>query len=113
MMSNNFFSAIKFYDDVNYPRGFSRSGDFSIKEAELLENSGYIIKKLVNKEMSPENEEQEHFLQVIAGNAEPLYLTERVYLKYLNLLEKKKSFVPSVRRATQSTYIDDGSQLDA
>ena len=31
----------KFYDDVHFPRGFSRCGDFTTKEAGILENYGW------------------------------------------------------------------------
>ena len=36
----------KFYDDKNFPRGFNRSGVFTISEASVLENYGRSMRAL-------------------------------------------------------------------
>lgn len=88
MEQNSFISPIKFYDDYHFPKGFSRSGDFTLNEAEMLTNCGTIIHQLINNEFLPESEEQKHFKSVILGTSEPLYQVEKVYLKYLNVIDK-------------------------
>lgn len=40
-MAESFTTTNRFFDNKNYPRGFSRHGDFTIKEAQLLERHGY------------------------------------------------------------------------
>lgn len=42
----SFVSQKRFYDDANFPKGFKRSGDFTNKEAELLELHGHAMKNL-------------------------------------------------------------------
>ena len=39
-MAESFVSQQRFFDNKNYPRGFSRHGDFTIKEAQILEKYG-------------------------------------------------------------------------
>lgn len=108
MSLNSFFSGVKFYDDDNFPYQFSRSGDFSLDEAELLTNCGFIMQQLHNRIMRPENEEQAHFVDVLESKTTPLYRHEQVYLKYLKLIEKKKTAISSVRKVknTESSYTD-------
>ena len=36
-MAESFTTTNRFFDNKNYPRGFSRHGDFTIKEAQLLD----------------------------------------------------------------------------
>ncbi|MCW8929898.1 MAG: DUF413 domain-containing protein [Gammaproteobacteria bacterium] len=96
MSINNFSSGIKFCDNDNFTYQFSRSGDFSIDEANILTECGYVMKKLEKREMRPENEEQCHFVGVIEGLIKPLYRSEFVYLKYLDIIEKKKSVICSI-----------------
>jgi uncharacterized protein YifE (UPF0438 family) len=108
MLLNNFSSGIKFYDDANFPFGFARSGDFTIMEAETLTNSGYVMNQLANKKISPENEEQEHFVAVIEGKTQPLYKNEHLYLKYKKLIEKKDIFLNPVKWVA-----DDDIEIDS
>ncbi|MBF0266250.1 MAG: DUF413 domain-containing protein [Gammaproteobacteria bacterium] len=98
MEQNSFVSNVKFYDDINFPYGLNRSGEFTNDEAELLKNCGHVIHKLVNKELRPENEEQEHFLSVISGETKPLYKIEKAFIKYLNAINKKTIHIGSSNR---------------
>ncbi len=36
-MAESFTTTNRYFDNKHYPRGFSRHGDFTIKEAQLLE----------------------------------------------------------------------------
>ncbi|MCW8928716.1 MAG: DUF413 domain-containing protein [Gammaproteobacteria bacterium] len=107
MSLNSFYSGIKFYDSKNFPYQFSRSGDFTFNEAELLSNCGFIMQQLHNKEIAPENEEQIHFLSVLEKKNKPLYSHEHVYLKYLQLIKKKKQLIPSVKKVNRSETSSD------
>lgn len=112
MSLNTFISDIKFYDNTNFPYEFSRCGDFTLKEAETLTNCGYIMQQLEKKQMQPENEEHNHFLDVIEGKHNPLYNHEYVYLKYLNLIEQKKTVICNVQKVTKNETNFDDSLLD-
>ena len=103
MSINNFFSNIKFYDEDNFPYQFSRSGDFTLDEANILTHCGYIMQKLEKKEMRPENEEHSHFIGVIEGKNKPLYSYEHVYLKYLRLIDQKKTTISNIKKVSRYT----------
>ena len=45
-MAESFTTTNRYFDNKYYPRGFSRHGDFTIKEAQLLERHGYAFNEL-------------------------------------------------------------------
>lgn len=45
-MAESFSTTNRFFDNKSYPRGFSRHGDFTIKEAQMLERYGYALNEL-------------------------------------------------------------------
>ncbi|GAB0111462.1 DUF413 domain-containing protein [Pseudoalteromonas distincta] len=98
-MSNNisllrqaFVSQRQFYDDQNFPRGFSRSGNFTLLEASILEQHGVVLKGLYSKTIEPQNEHQEQFVAVVTGSQEPTNPIERTWIKYLKLTTCKTKF---------------------
>ncbi|MFP1461867.1 DUF413 domain-containing protein [Escherichia coli] len=42
-----FTTTNRYFDNKHYPRGFSRHGDFTIKEAQLLERHGSAFNELI------------------------------------------------------------------
>lgn len=46
-MAESFTTTNRYFDNKHYPRGFSRHGDFTIKEAQLLERHGYAFNELI------------------------------------------------------------------
>jgi uncharacterized protein YifE (UPF0438 family) len=54
-MAESFTTTNRFFDNKHYPRGFSRHGDFTIKEAQLLERHGYAFNELElgKRDLSP------------------------------------------------------------
>jgi len=56
-----------FNDFKNYPYGFARSGDFSIRESELLAKHGSLIAALMSGELEPESAEEQSLLAVARG----------------------------------------------
>ncbi|WP_404342621.1 DUF413 domain-containing protein [Pseudoalteromonas mariniglutinosa] len=87
-----FASQRQFYDDQNFPRGFGRSGHFTLLEANILEQHGVVLKGLYNKTLEPQNEIQIQFTQVVTGNLEPTNAIERAWMKYLKLTTCKTKF---------------------
>ncbi|OUS74245.1 hypothetical protein B5G52_02545 [Pseudoalteromonas sp. A601] len=92
LLRQAFVSQRQFYDDQNFPRGFGRSGNFTLLEASILEQHGIVLKGLYNTTLEPQNEIQEQFLAVITGNLEPSNPIERAWLKYLKLTTCKTKF---------------------
>ncbi|MGL5390477.1 MAG: DUF413 domain-containing protein [Shewanella sp.] len=81
----SFVAHKRFYDDVNFPKGFKRSGDFTSKEAELLELHGYALKNLTEGKVLPCTPDEAQFVDVIKGNRTPSSLLEQIWLKYRKL----------------------------
>lgn len=71
-----------FYDDVNFPYGFSKSGFFSIPEAELLEVLGQRLMSLEHGHAQPENQVEENFVEFCNSENEPQTRVERLWAKY-------------------------------
>ncbi|OCL27517.1 DUF413 domain-containing protein, partial [Gilliamella sp. wkB171] len=70
-MAESFISQQRFFDNKNYPRGFSRHGDFTIKEAQILEKHGYAFKDLDTEIRKPVTAEEKSFVAVCKGKKEP------------------------------------------
>lgn len=82
----------KFYDDRNYPRGLSRSGDFTLSEARILENHGIALQELMSGKRQAETEEEKNFLLVCEGEAEATTTIEKAWKKYQNKVLSPKHF---------------------
>ena len=87
-----FASQRQFYDDQNFPRGFGRSGHFTLLEADILEQHVVVLKGLYNKTLEPQNEFQTQFVQVVTGNLEATNPIERAWIKYLKQTTCKTKF---------------------
>ncbi len=72
----------QFYDDKNFPRGFAKSGNFTIMEEELLLNYGDTLSSLAKGKLTPENDDEKHFLKVIKGTKKAKTKLEQVWVKY-------------------------------
>ena len=94
----------KFRDIVHFPYGFSRSGDFSIPEARLLENYGDTLWKLSHDEMLPDGEEEQRFVDVVLGECAPETIFEKVWVKYL-LKSQRRNF-HTLFRSGRSAEVD-------
>lgn len=61
-MAESFSVTRRFFDDKNYPRGFSRHGDYTIKESQVLEQYGQAFKALESGEREPVTKEEKTLL---------------------------------------------------
>ncbi|MDK1288939.1 DUF413 domain-containing protein [Pseudoalteromonas umbrosa] len=85
------FAAPKpFYDDTNFPRGFSRSGHFTLLESELLQQHGYLLLQLHRQKLEPINATQQQFINTFLNQHPPSNRIERVWAKYLDLTTRKQ-----------------------
>lgn len=82
-MADSFITTNRFFDNKHYPRGFSRHGDFTIKEAQLLERHGYAFNELDLGKRQPVTEEEQLFVAVCRGEREPVSAEEKVWSKYV------------------------------
>ncbi|PVZ65640.1 DUF413 domain-containing protein [Pelagibaculum spongiae] len=76
-------------DHKNYPRGFDRSGDFTIQQAKLLETYGSTISQLVLGKRIAENAAEQRMLEVIAGHQAAETVLEKLWLLYLDCTKKR------------------------
>ncbi|ANI29696.1 hypothetical protein PL78_07625 [Yersinia entomophaga] len=91
-MADSFITTNRFFDNKHYPRGFSRHGDFTIKEAQLLERHGYAFNELDLGKREPANEEEQLFVAVCRGEREPVSDAEKVWSKYITRIRRPKRF---------------------
>ena len=98
-MAESFTTTNRYFDNKHYPRGFSRHGDFTIKEAQLLERHGYAFNELDLGKREPVTEEETE--------------AERVWSKYMTRIKRPKRFhtlsggKPQVEGAEDYTDSDD------
>jgi uncharacterized protein YifE (UPF0438 family) len=82
---DGFISTDKFYDDAHFPRGFRKSGDFTIAEDELLSNIGKRLLALEKGLLLPENEVEEQFVKMCKSNTQGQTKIELLWQKYKKL----------------------------
>ncbi|MDR0219672.1 MAG: DUF413 domain-containing protein [Enterobacteriaceae bacterium] len=91
-MAESFITTNRFFDNKHYPRGFSRHGDFTIKEAQLLERYGYAFNELDLGKREPQTEEEKLFVAVCRGERAPATTEEKVWAKYLEKIRRPRRF---------------------
>lgn len=92
LSKDSFKATRKFYDDRNYPRGISRSGDFTIAEVQIIENYGVTLRALAMGTQTPINDVEQHFVEVCQGKCEAQTAIERAWLKYQSKTMSPKQF---------------------
>lgn len=86
---HGFVAENQFYDDINYPHGFNRSGKFSIKESEVLSQLGRRLIALEKGSTPPETPEEQSFVAMCKQNTQAQSLVEKVWSKYKNSIKKQ------------------------
>jgi uncharacterized protein YifE (UPF0438 family) len=89
MMYDSFLSNETFSDEQNFPGGFHNSRDFTFIEANILNQCGFILKQLHDGTRIADNDDQQHFIDVMQGLKKPLYHIEYIFLKYLAIRNQK------------------------
>ncbi len=111
-MAESFATINRFFDNKNYPRGFSRHGDFTIKEAQLLERHGYAFNELDMGRREPLTDEETQFVAVCRGEREPSTEAERVWAKYTSRIKRPKRFHTLSGGKPQMEGVDDYTETD-
>ncbi len=91
-MQQSFVAKRRFFDDRNFPKGFTRSGRFTLAEGNLLEKHGASMQELEDGTRQPVNEEEQRFLQVCKGEAEAASVYEKTWMKYKQRIQEKRKF---------------------
>ncbi|MGR5002325.1 DUF413 domain-containing protein [Vibrio celticus] len=82
----------RFYDNKHFSRGFSKSGDFTLVEDEILTFFGSTLLALESGDLTPKNQSELDFLEVVQGKKEPSTKLEKTWAKYVKLSRGKKRF---------------------
>lgn len=93
-----------FNDFRNYPYGFARSGDFSIRESDALLQYGCLINAMVAGEYVPESDDDKALLAVARGEKAAETAVEKAWAKYQARINRPK--VGSMYG--RSKVVDDG-----
>ncbi|MEY4476160.1 MAG: hypothetical protein RL248_1927 [Pseudomonadota bacterium] len=111
-MADSFITTNRFFDNKHYPRGFSRHGDFTIKEAQLLEFHGYAFNELDLGKREPATEEERQFVAVCRGEREPMSVEEKVWSKYVTQTRRPKRFHTLSGGKPQMDAVEDYTDSD-
>jgi len=101
-----------FNDRQKFPYGFRKSGDFSIGEADLLTVYGKTLLALESGDLSPESDEERHFVDFVTGQVEANSPLERVWAKYVQLARGKKHFYTLHSTASNQSDYDENYSDD-
>jgi hypothetical protein len=86
--------AATFKDLKNYPHGFQRSGDFSIKEADRIQRYGLLFQQLTVGNKTPETAEEKDFYDQLNGNTAITSPEILAWHKYLKKISAPKQYFP-------------------
>lgn len=89
-MAESFVAVRRFFDDKNYPRGFSRHGDYTIRESQVLENHGLAFLELENGTRKAKTEEEKQFVAFCKGERPAETLFEKTWDKYRSRINQKR-----------------------
>lgn len=102
IQAKSFNSTKKFFDDVNFPRGFHRSGDFTRDQAQILETMGVSLKGLFDGSIQPVTDEEQRFVEFSQQKLAPTNAVERTWATYVNSMARKQIYFTASSPATES-----------
>ena len=88
-----------FYGDHTFSHGLSRSGHFTLKEAEFLESYGHTLSALANETLQPENDDEHLFVVQVNDEGESTLHAAKLWKKYLKAINKSKVVTASQEAA--------------
>lgn len=80
----------RFYDDLNFPKGFRRCGIFTVLEAEFLAQNGHLMQALEQGKIEPISDDEIEFINVLKDGAFSGQLSVKVWRKYKKAIEQKR-----------------------
>lgn len=86
----SFESPKPFQDFAHFPRGLRRCGEFTVAEAQLLEQCGHAMLGLYTGQQAPATDEEQRFIEQVQQGAAPESRHAKVWLKYLKVIGPKR-----------------------
>ncbi|MFV0574735.1 MAG: DUF413 domain-containing protein [Vibrio sp.] len=101
----------KFFDNKHFARGFSRSGEFTINEAQVLENYGKTMQALFDGQITPEDEDEQNFIAAFQEGGEGISSKyAQCWKKYLSKTQRKRTYtLCSTVKSNSSSYDEEDS----
>lgn len=112
-MQQSFVANRRFFDDQNFPKGFTRSGRFTLSEGNLLEKHGVAMQELESGKREPVNDEEKRFLLVCQGTETAVSNYEKAWMKYKQRLQEKRKFHTVFGKKRIADGSDDFSYVEA
>ncbi|MBE7216600.1 DUF413 domain-containing protein [Shewanella benthica] len=100
------FGQKSFIDDVNFPRGFRKSGDFTLLEAETLGLYGDTMAALETGALEPLTQEENHFVKMLKHPHRAKTKLELVWIKYIKLVREPRRF-HSLHSSSHKHHVED------
>ncbi|QFU23997.1 DUF413 domain-containing protein [Shewanella eurypsychrophilus] len=86
------FGQKSFTDDINFSRGFRKSGDFTLLEAEVLSLYGETMLSLEAGILEPLTLEENNFVRMLKQPQKAKTKLELVWIKYIKLTREPRRF---------------------
>lgn len=86
----SFESSKPFQDFAHFPRGLRRCGEFTVAQAQVLEESGHAMLALYTEQRAPSGDEEQQFVDQVKQGVASSSLHAKVWLKYLKVIGPKK-----------------------
>jgi len=110
MQTREFWLGKRFEDRKKFPYGFSRSGDFTIKQSEILEKYGYLMSALVAGDVSDPNEEDKAFLEALEKWPDTDHPWAKIWHKYKSI---NRHLITASSSCKEVVDMDDDEIFDA
>ena len=112
-LQESFRSEKRFQDIANFPYGFSKSGDFTITQANMLELNGLTYLALAKGEKQPQTPLEREFVAFCQGQKDAESDHERVWKRYVTRVGRNSNAVSfNKKRTSQTSYYDDDEMGD-
>ena len=85
----SFESEKPFNDFTHFARGIRRSGDFTIKESNLLEECGTAMMELYKGTRKPKTEEEKVFVEQLTSDEVITDKNAKIFKKYLQVIQPR------------------------
>ena len=85
----SFESENPFNEFTDFARGIRRSGDFTIKESNLLEECGTAMMELYKGTRKPKTEEEKVFVEQITSDEVITDKNAKIFKKYLQVIQPR------------------------
>jgi len=113
MNNRDYFLAKKFYDDIRFPYGFSRSGEFSISESQAIEFKGAYFNAVGSGMLVDPTEEDIRVSKVLRGELEAINLEEKAWLKYLKMAKRSQVWLCDCKKNEKKAIeINEDDEID-